>query len=154
MGITINNNSNNLFNILLFVFLESKLKNTDINIIPIIPPRVFMIISVISETPMWSIYCSSSKLRDKRIIIKTFENLLFLKINFRYIPNGTNNSKLISASFMPLTIGLALKGIRLIERIYFRPVISRRNLKTIIQITICFTKYFYNSTSIKTDWYN
>lgn len=48
IGIAIKNNSNDLFNILLFSFLEQM----DISIIPTIPPRVFMMISVISETPM------------------------------------------------------------------------------------------------------
>ena len=80
--------------------------------IPIIPPKVFIIMSVMSETPMCRIYLRASKIKD---INSIFKNLLS-KVLFKYMPSGINKITLMSISL----VTLALNGIKLMERIYFK----------------------------------
>ena len=107
--------------------------------IPIIPPKVFIIMSVMSETPMCRIYWRASKIKDINTINSIFKNFLS-KVLFKYMPSGINKITLMSISL----VTLALNGIKLMERIYFKSEIWNLNLKTIIQVSNI--KYSMNDT--------
>lgn len=124
---------------ILTVFLPNKCCNRKNNPIPIIPPNVFPIKSVISLPPIAKIYCMISYIKLTQKIGMAF----FIKFHFpfnidKYTPNGINATifKMISdVSTLPFTTNEPAKGIRLIllKFIFLRSEISNCILNSIIQ---------------------
>ena len=105
--------------------------------IPIHPPKVFSIISVISERPIANVYwtISNKRLTHKKtkIFFKKVQSIFNI---FMYIPKGTNIIALLTISDISIlwfTIVAPLNGIKLMLRTLSILSMENCSLKIIIQ---------------------